>query len=165
MPWVAWLLIILALVAYLVYRFWPNSLARRIRYETFEGVSDEVLLRFIMAEKILGRGRSRRGIVDITWRGWERYEESNIDLVLRVIGGYGGLFWRLMGLGKFYFREVLSIAGNLTNARGWINDALRLGIIREEKDQYGVKRYVFDAEMIKLIADVLDVALEELIHG
>jgi len=157
--------IFLVLVVYLAYKFWPNSLSRKIKHYTFEGVDDETLLRFAKVDNMMNSVGRESQLIDIAWKSWNNFEDSNLDLVLRVLGGYGGLFWRLIELRRFYFREVLSIAGNLSSARGWINSALRLGIIREEKDQHGVKQYVFNPDRIKLIVDVLDSALGELIHG
>jgi len=154
----------LILVGYLLYRLRPNKLASHIKFMTFCGVSDSILRRFAKIHYIMGR-KEKIEVLNLNWPGWENYENSNMDVVMRVLGGYGGLFWRAIELKRFYFRELLNIAGSITNVRGWINDAIKLGIIRVDKDTHGVRVYRFDAECLRRVMVFLDKALEELIYG
>ncbi len=149
---------ILAILLYLLYRLYPDKLAEEIRHRTFAGVDNETLARHLSVQK----SRDDIDFIDLEWRGWSNYYDSKMDIVMRVLGGYGGLFSIVIKLRKFYFRELVMYR-NAKMARSWIRDALRIGIIRGETDPNGITQYVLDHDGIRRLIEYLGQAFDELL--
>ena len=154
------LVIIIILAIYMAYRLWPNSLARKIKYETYEGVSDEILLRHIKANRI---EKIKEEKIELKWLGWRNCEESNLETVMRVLGGYGEIFKHMAKLKRMYFREIVRHVGRAEIARSWIKSATELGLLRRGKDADGVIVYIFDEDGLRRLIEYLDAALGGLI--
>ena len=154
------MIIAIILLLYVAYRLWPDNLARKIKYEAFEGVSDEILLRHIRANQI---EETKEEKIELEWLGWRNYEESNLETVMRVLGGYGEIFKHMAKLKRMYFREIVRHVGRAEIARSWIKDAIKIGLLRKEKDPDGVVVYIFDEDGLRRLIEYLDTALGELI--
>ena len=154
------LIITIITLLYILYRLRPDRLAEEIKYMTFAGVDDSVLARYIHQPKII----DDIDFIDLEWMGWSNYYDSKMDIVMRVLGGYGGLFGVVIKLRKFYFRELVMYR-NAKMARSWIRDALRIGIIRKETDPNGVTQYVLDNDGIRRLIEYLGQAFDELLLG
>ncbi len=153
------------ILLYIVHRFWPNSLAKKLMYEAFEGVSDEILLRHIEAGQLVVSGTKER--IDLEWPGWDRYEESHMETILGVLGGYGEIFKLMIRLKRMYFREIVRHVGRAEVARRWLRDGIMIGLLRKERDSDGATVYVIDRDGLRRIIEYIDAALGELIgeHG
>ncbi|MEX0567608.1 MAG: hypothetical protein Q6363_000410 [Candidatus Njordarchaeota archaeon] len=153
--------VLLIVVLYLLYRFWPNQLAEEMKRDVFENVDDSVLEKYARINLLRKKlsGRSDRSGLDFVWEGWINYDDGCLDIVMRVLGGYGGIFMRAVEMRRFYFREILREFDNVDLVRRWLRDAMTIGIIRMGEDRHGVTYYFFDkekfGEMIKYIDDAI----------
>lgn len=158
-------ILILMIILYLLYRFWPDELAESIKRDVFENVNDETLKKFArvsIIRKKLDKGLSEKN-VKLVWNGWINYDEGYLDVVMRVLGGYGGIFMRAIEMRRFYFRELLREFGDVDLVRRWIRDAMRIGILKTGEDMHGVTYYYFDKEKFKEMIKYIDDALGELL--
>ncbi len=152
-------MIVIIILLYMLYKLWPNELADRIKYFTFAGIDDEELAKYI---SIPNMEEKNIDIISLEWKGWAHLFENKMDIVMRVIGGYGGLFAKVLELGKFYFRELV-IHRNAKIVRNWIKDAIYIGILKKGEDPNGVTQYFLDRDGIQRLIDFLRDAFEELI--
>ena len=154
------LILINIVLLYIVYRLLPNQIAEKIRRRALM-LEYYVFERHKMAER--AKSKQPHSTIKPRWYGWDRYREGDLAFVMRVLGGYGGLFQKVIMRKRFYYRELLMATdGNITMARGWLMDAMSLGIVRRKKDSYGVTIYVFDPEILSEIWSYLDRVLGEL---
>ena len=156
--------VLLIVVLYLLYRFWPNQLAEEMKKEVFENVDDSILEKYARVDLLRKRIASDldSAEVELVWEGWINYDDGCLDIVMRVLGGYGGIFMRAVEMRRFYFREILREFGNVDLVRRWLRDAMKIGIIRMGEDRHGVTYYYFDKEKFGKMIKYIDDAIGEL---